>query len=350
MISKIGKILGIENINNTLYKKPVEIKGKNISHFSVDAPNIIHQCDLLTLPNDNGYKYALILVDVYNGKTYGLPSKSKSPDEILKLIKQIYSKNKSLKLPEVLQCDNGGEFKGVFKKYFDNNNVRIRYGQVGRHKNQAMAESRNFTIGKILFQYMTTVESVTGQPNLDWVEVLPIVLSEINKLVKPKKQPDYNNEIPYMNKEDLEILDIGQKVRIKLDVPKEYVNDNKLHGNFRAGDIRWSPEFHKITNILMQPNRPVLYTIDDKMFPAYNRNELQVVTEGDDEPDAKKLIIKNTKDRTYIIKDIIDKKKEKNKIYYKILWKGFKTPSWELRSELIKSNKDLINDYEKLKT
>ena len=51
-----------------------------------------------------------------------------------------------------------------------------------------------------------------------------------------------------------------------------------------------------------------------------------------------------------IIKDIIDKKKEKNKIYYKILWKGFKTPNWELRSELIKSNKDLINDYEKLKT
>ena len=145
-------------------------------------------------------------------------------------------------------------------------------------------------------------------------------------------------------------MDIGQKVRIKLDVPKEYINDNKLHGNFRAGDIRWTPEFHTITNILMQPNRPVLYTIDDKMFPAYNRNELQVVTEGDDEPDAKKLIIKNIKGRTYIIKDIIDKKKEKNKIYYKILWKGFKTPSWELRSELIKSNKDLINDYEKLKT
>ena len=105
----------------------------------------------------------------------------------------------------------------------------------------------------------------------------------------------------------------------------------------------------------MLPNQPILYTVDNTMSPAYGRNELQVViadTENpmdllDDEPDGNKLIIKNKKDRTYIIKNIIDKKKEKNKIYYNVLWKGFKTPTWELRSELIKSNKDLINIFEK---
>ena len=343
MISKIRKELGFDKINKTLYKTPIKIKGKNIAHFQVEAPNIIHQCDLLMLPNDDGYRYALVLVDIYNGKTFALPSKNKKPEEILKLIKQMYLKNKILRLPETLQCDNGGEFKGVFKKYFDDNNVRIRYGKVGRHKNQAFAESRNKTIGKLLFQYMTAVESITGQPSLDWVDILPVIIKELNKHVKKIKVYNYNDNIPYQTKADLEVLDNGQKVRLKLDAPKEYINDNKLHGTFRAGDIRWTPEIHTITNTIMLPNQPILYFVDNMMFPAYGRNELQVIEQDDDEPDGDKLIIKNKKDRTYIVKNIIGKKKINNKLYYNVLWKGFVKPSWTLKSEL---NKDIIKEYE----
>jgi hypothetical protein len=346
MISKISKTLGIQNVNNTLFKKPNSITGKNICHFNVSVPNSVHQCDLLILPEDSGYNFALVVVDVYSGKTQALPSKGRTAQEILTLMKKIYDSN-VLTLPETIQCDNGSEFKGVFKKYFESKNVKIRYGKVGRHKNQAYVESRNFTIGKILFEYMTAIESITGQPNLDWIDVLPVVITEINKLVKPKKQPNYKNKIPYENKSDLDVLDIGQKVRVKLDSPKEFINDEKLHGTFRAGDIRWSSDTYKITNTIMQPNRPILYVLNNKMFPAYNRNELQIVSHDDDEPDGEKLIIKNKTNRTYIIKDIIERKKESNRVFYKVLWKGFKTPSWETRVDLIKTNKDLIIEYEK---
>ena len=55
----------------------------------------------------------------------------------------------------------------------------------------------------------------------------------------------------------------------------------------------------------------------------------------------------NTKEYLTIIKDIIERKKENNRVFYKVLWKGFKIPSWETRVDLIKTNKDLIIEYEK---
>ena len=36
----------------------------NFSHFDVTVPNEVHQADLLFLPHDYGYKYALTVVDV----------------------------------------------------------------------------------------------------------------------------------------------------------------------------------------------------------------------------------------------------------------------------------------------
>ena len=36
----------------------------NYSHFDVTVPNEVHQADILFLPRDNGYKYALTVVDI----------------------------------------------------------------------------------------------------------------------------------------------------------------------------------------------------------------------------------------------------------------------------------------------
>jgi len=36
----------------------------NFSHFDVTVPNQVHQADLLFLPHDSGYKYALTVVDI----------------------------------------------------------------------------------------------------------------------------------------------------------------------------------------------------------------------------------------------------------------------------------------------
>ena len=48
----------------------------------------------------------------------------------------------------------------------------------------------------------------------------------------------------------------------------------------------------------------------------------------------------------YYIENIIGKKKEKNRIYYLVKFKGFKEPSWELKTDLIKTAFESIEKYE----
>ena len=70
MIDALDEILGIkksddqDNIVTNLTKVPVKDKGVNATKFNVHVKNSVHQADLLFLPNDNGYRYALVVVDV----------------------------------------------------------------------------------------------------------------------------------------------------------------------------------------------------------------------------------------------------------------------------------------------
>ena len=73
--------------------------------------------------------------------------------------------------------------------------------------------------------------------------------------------------------------------------------------------------------------------------PSYTKNQLQVVKE-EALPGAPKK---------FIVEKILEKKKEKGKIFFKIKWKGFPADknSWEPRTQLIKDVPTLIKDFEK---
>ena len=55
----------------------------NFSHFDVNVPNEVHQADLLFLPHDGGYKYALTVVDVASRYKQAEPLKT---NHLLKLL------------------------------------------------------------------------------------------------------------------------------------------------------------------------------------------------------------------------------------------------------------------------
>ena len=84
---------------DNLYKKPKLDKGLNRPRFQPRPANLIHQADLLYLPNDDGYKYALVVVDVGTRKTDAEPIKSHSASDVVAAFKKIY-KRKILKLPK----------------------------------------------------------------------------------------------------------------------------------------------------------------------------------------------------------------------------------------------------------
>ena len=93
----------------SLYKQPKkEIKDEE-PHFSIYTENYAQQADLLFLPSDNGFKYALVVVDDHSKKCDAVPLRSKDNEAVLKAIIKIYNRG-ILKYPKVLEIDSGSEF------------------------------------------------------------------------------------------------------------------------------------------------------------------------------------------------------------------------------------------------
>ena len=80
--------------------------------------------DLLYLPSDAyGYKYVLVVVDVFSKICDAEPIKYRDASAVLKAFEKLYSR-KILKIPEILQCNGGSEFKGIEEQRFLKMNKR----------------------------------------------------------------------------------------------------------------------------------------------------------------------------------------------------------------------------------
>ena len=123
-----------------LLKKPTKPKGINIPHMPQFENNYYNQADLLFLPDDDGYKYALVVVDVGSRLVDARAIKDKSANSIIRAFKSIYD-GKILKSPShVISVDSGTEFKGAVTKYLENLGVTIKTAKPGRHKQQSIVE------------------------------------------------------------------------------------------------------------------------------------------------------------------------------------------------------------------
>ena len=342
-ISKVDKdFLRKQELYN-LHKKPKKDSPINTPHIQVDEPNVVQQADLLFLPHDDGFKYALIVVDLGSRLTDAVPLKDKKSESVKKAFQEIYKRG-ILKIPKRMEVDPGAEFKGEVKDYFDKHGVHVRYGKPGRHRQQALAERRNQVIGEILLKRMSAQELLTGQTSTEWVEDLPVVLKALNKHYssqKPKKAPDE----PLCEGDSCELLDEGTKVRAILDEPKDVTSGKRLHGRFRTADIRWDPKIRTIERILLRPGYPPMYLLNGDPQTPYTKNQLQVVPEDEEAPPSSVIRGQPT---TFVVQKILDKKKMKGKIFYKVRWKGFDKShdSWEPRSNLMEDIPETVKEYE----
>lgn len=315
-----------------LYQRPLKEKGIDTPTIQIFEPNYEHQADILYLPHDKGYKYALVVVDSHNKKIDAEPIKSKvqGDNEIVDAFKRIYSRN-ILKFPKILKMDNGTEFKGVnLQNYFANNNVIIKYSVPARHRQLTMAERANNKIGSVLLKRMTAQELLTGQKSTEWVDDLPELISVLNEhLPKPRTQPKSNDIL--VTKYSGDLIPVNTRVRTLLEHPQDTVKGKWLPGTFRAGDIRWSPDIHIITDLILKPGYPPLYIIDDDYNVCRTKQQLQIISDKEIPPDNKYI---RGKPDTFMIESIKDKRKIGNKTEYKIKWKGFKEMSWISSTEL----------------
>jgi len=285
MYRKILGRFGIEDNAEVhdLMRVPQRDKKNETAHTEAFRRNAVHQADLVELPNDHGYKYVLCVVDIATRFCDAEPLKSKTAPSVLKAFETIYARP-HVKMPKtMIQLDSGSEFRGVVARFFKEHNVTIKIGKVGRHRQQAVVESLNKIIGRVLHAKMNHIELTTGREDKRWVFMLSSIIRDINKhrdnkyKTKPKPwepQPMIGDR---KNKKMITILPVGQRVRIPLDQPKGVARGERLHGNFRAGDIRYEREPTEIERVSIRPNQPVMYITNKNKMVAYTKKQLQIL-------------------------------------------------------------------------
>lgn len=274
-----------------LFKKPKKEKGKNMPRVLLEGDNQVQQADLLYLPHDGPYKYALVVVDVGSRFTDAEPLKNKKSEHIVEAFKKIYKRG-VIKIPKIMQTDPGTEFKGKTKEFFEKHNCGMRYGKPGRHRQQSLAESRNQIIGNILIKRMTSQELITGEYSTEWIDDLPVVIEAMNEHY-PEIKPKVNNDsLPICEANTCELLEPGTKVRVILDEPHD-IKGKKEHGKFRSADMRWENDITKIERIILRPQQPPMYMTEKYPHVTYTRLQLQVVS--DDEEDPPTSVLRNKK-------------------------------------------------------
>eukprot|EP00981_Chlorochromonas_danica_P010827 scaffold3440_cov166-Ochromonas_danica.AAC.1 len=91
-------------------------------------------------------------------------------------------KRKYIKKPYAsLKTDGGSEFKGVFHKWLQNNEIMHKVSLPFRHKQMANVESLNRQLGRLFNGYMNTKEEETGKRYREWTDIVDIVRKELNE-------------------------------------------------------------------------------------------------------------------------------------------------------------------------
>jgi hypothetical protein len=311
---------------NNLYKKPFPEKRTHTPQTQVFYKNIYHQADILYMPDDDGYKYILSVVDLYDGACDSVPLKVRDNHTVINAFQKIYGGKYLKKYPWFITLDMGSEFLGDTKKFFQSHNTIVKYALVGRHRMVATVERLNQKIQDILFKRMTSEELLTGEVSKQWVKDLPELIKIFNERKKKPLDKSKNDILmPELDEYTGNLLPIGTKVRVKLDYPIDTVGNKRLSGTFRTSDIKWSPKIYEITQVLLTPNKPPMYLCskDDNIPIPRIKNEFLQVSKKIKEPDAK--FIRTENPEYYIVAEILDKRKNNKKDEYLVRWKGFKT-------------------------
>ncbi|TKR73909.1 hypothetical protein L596_021154 [Steinernema carpocapsae] len=217
-------------------------------------------CDFQKLKESNdGYAYALTVVDVASRQVFAFPLKTKSPKEVRKAFEKLHSEHGVYFM--FCYTDSGKEFLGKeMQDFFKTHNIHH-----GTAKNQAVkasiVERFNRTLKERIYKYFTS----TGYENR-WIDVLPKIVKAINESV--------NRTTGYapasINAQNFEKLFKSEQKDTKK--PKFAVGNtvriSKHKTIFRKGYLpRFSFEVFKISKVLRHQARTTYKIVDFENEP-----------------------------------------------------------------------------------
>lgn len=326
-------------INETFTKKRKQ--PKKFNHVIDNIPlkkELNYMVDLLELPKTKeGFRYCLVLTDLATKKFDIEPMKTKTSKSALDALKKIFKRG-ILHIPyATIQSDNGGEFKGEFHDYLSKNNIFHKTSIKGRHTQQSVVERLNRELARLFMGYLNMKEEETDKPYNEWTDIIEIVrkkLNEFREVKLPKNPADVDYSFPIFEKQSM--FKIGDLVHRLLDYPKNAFGHDQPTEKFRMGDYVYEKNPREIVDVFYYaPPNTYRYELEGLPNVSYTEHQLMKSKQ-------------NTK--KYVVSKLVDKRKFKGVIQYKIRWKGYKkeNDTWENRKTLIEDGlKSYIDDYEK---
>lgn len=332
--TRMDQLLNKLKIDNTL-TKPIFYKFPTVKSHVFPKKGYNYQADLLLLPTTKlGFKYLLVMVDLWSNYFDIEPIKNKEASTILEASKNIFKRN-YLKLPKSsIKTDAGTEFKGSFEKFLFDNSILHLSTLPDRHKQLGNVENLNKQLGKLFMTYLTDQSFQKDYDYNEWTDIVDFVRKELNDMKEHPKDKDPREYIPPDISPKKPKYNIDDLVYRRLEVPRDRFGNKYHNSKFRSGDNRFETnEPRKIIDILAY-NNSWRYILNGFPNVSYDEAELMPAKE---------------KEEKYIIHKIIDKKIIKGKVHYLVWWKKYNKSdsTWEPKTNLLEDGAhEYIDEYE----
>lgn len=263
----------------------------------------LHQADLVEMipyaKENKGYRYILVIIDVFSKYVWAEPVKSKSSTDIVKATTKILAEKR---IPKNLQTDQGKEFfnkdfKNLMKKY------EINHYSVFSSKKACVVERVNRTLKSIMWKNFSL------QGSHKWLDLLPKVVETYNNS-KHRTIGRKPIEVNKSNEKDI-LRDVYNHIKM-IDISSakfkvgDHVRISKYRSIFNKGYTpNWTNEIFTIAKVKL--TNPITYLLKDASAELIKGGFYDLELQKVKHPDI------------YLVERVL--KKKSNKVFVK--WLGF---------------------------
>ena len=155
--------------------KPARKQGYKTRKYLTSGIDHQWQADLVDMqmegPHNDGYKYILVVIDIFSRYAWAEPVKTKSPQHVKPAFEKIFAKGRK---PFKIQTDQGLEFESkTMKDFFASHGIE-QFSVKSQFK-AAIVERLNKTLKNKMWAYLTHSNS------RKWVKILPLLVRAYNQ-------------------------------------------------------------------------------------------------------------------------------------------------------------------------
>ncbi len=228
---------------------------------------------------NSGFKYILMIIDVFSRYGWAYPLKNKTGGEVLRAFRELLETGQ--KPPEYLWTDKGREFDNrVFRSFLDEQHVHLYWTE--NEEKSCIVERWNRTIKSWMWKYFTLHR--TGV----YINILPDLIERYNntyhrsiKTTPAEARKPSNREHVF----DALYKSPPRRRRRREKTPKYHVGDrvriSRYKSHFEKGyTANWTEEVYTVVKV--QPTLPWSYKLEDargeEVIGTFYEREIQIAT------------------------------------------------------------------------